>query len=164
MTMTMAMERRRVNAGRVECGAAGRAAEVADLRAFAAGLGARLRACADAQEERYAADRAVDCLSGLLDDASESSGSGEEAEALRKRVCALELQLSQAREAVQDAKRVDAEALEANRALLARVTELTSENAKLYALAGYMRHFERENKELRFLLGDLFKPQQQNSC
>lgn len=75
-----------------------------------------------------------------------------------KKIAILEKQLDQAHETIRDAKEMDANLIKVNAQLQKQVNQLQSENQKLYTLATYLRNFERENKELKFLLGDLFKP------
>jgi len=143
-------QRRRVNRGVLDFGVEGRQAQIDDLRAFAATLDENLKKKQERNADTMNVDRAVDVFNNVFDE-------GESTETLRKRVGVLEVQLEQAREVISSAKQMDAEHRKINVDLQCEVEKLRSDNQKLYALAGYLRHFEKENRELRFLLGDFFK-------
>jgi len=134
-----------------------RVEDMADLREFARDLDAKVAAKREKLAAREAVSTAVDTFSAVFSDYDGESSSSADSEHLRKQLDKYELQLHHARDAICAAKESDARLTKINADLEDRVRSLTAENQKLLALAKYLRQFERENAELRFIVEGLFE-------
>ncbi|GBG24968.1 Hypothetical Protein FCC1311_011852 [Hondaea fermentalgiana] len=130
--------------------------ETADLLDFAKELDVKVASKREKMAANEAVSTAVDTFSAVFADADGESTGSADSDLMRKQLDKYELQLHHAREAVVAAKESDALLLQMNAKLENRVRELSVENQKLMALAKYLRQFERENSELRFIVQGFF--------
>lgn len=153
--------RPRVNEATLRMGVEGRDAQTNDLRAFASSLDERLQAKREERAATMGVSTAVDTFASLFAEEEPAAGNGIDSarrseQGLAKRVNVLELELHHAREVIASAKETEAESARINVELEGRVRSLAGQNDKLYRLAKYLRHFEKENAELRYIVQGFF--------
>eukprot|EP00516_Mucochytrium_quahogii_P006684 CAMPEP_0203757942 /NCGR_PEP_ID=MMETSP0098-20131031/10770_1 /ASSEMBLY_ACC=CAM_ASM_000208 /TAXON_ID=96639 /ORGANISM=" , Strain NY0313808BC1" /LENGTH=137 /DNA_ID=CAMNT_0050650187 /DNA_START=258 /DNA_END=671 /DNA_ORIENTATION=- len=128
----------------------GKEETLASFKAFSKSISKKL----EQRVEQRTVETAFDSFSHVFSTETSSEGVKE----LRKQLSILETKLQQSAETIREMKLSDEQLMKVNSELYEKVEALSTENKKLFSLARYLRHFERENMEMRFAMGDLFKP------